>query len=885
MSAQCFLVHFISFCAILLNIQPRVADSNNVIRCMEEEREALLEFKQSLVDEYGILSSWGREDDKRDCCYWRGVRCSNTTGHVIVLDLQVLVHSEPLKGTISPSLLKLYHLRHLDLSENDFSGSRIPEFIGSLNKLRYLSLSSAEFEGPIPSQLGNLSRLKYLDLSYINLNKSRDWLRIIDKLPSLRTLNLEHCHLPPIIPSDLLHLNFSTSSLGALYLFENSLSSSIYPWLFNISSKLVVLDLDSNLLQGSLLEPFDRMVSLRTLYLGFNELEGGIPQFFGNMCSLNTLDLSSNKLSGQLWDFIQNLSGGCMNNSLDRMYKLDALSLSGNSLTGVVTESVFSELSNLKALHLDDNSFTLKFSHDWIPPFQLIIILLGSCQMGPHFPKWLQTQNQIEVLDISDAGISDTVPDWFWDLSHTIADFNLSNNHIKGKLPNLSLRFDPFSSSIDISSNYFEGLIPPLPSNASVLNLSRNKFSESISFLCSINGHKLEFLDLSNNILSGRLPDCWMQFDRLAVLSLANNFFSGKIPKSMGFLHSIQTLSLYNNSLIGELPSFFKSCSQLILMDLGKNGLSGEIPTWIGEGLPKLVVLSLKSNKFHGNIPFQVCQLSYIQILDLSLNNISGIIPKCLNNFTGMAQKSSSNLAITSNYTFERQGIEFLESYVDNVVLTWKGSQHEYRSTLGLVKILDFSMNKLSGTIPEEIMDLVGLVALNLSRNNLTGQITPKIDQLKSLDFLDLSQNQFVGGIPSSLCQLSRLSVMNLSYNNLSGKIPLGTQLQSFNASVYAGNPELCGLPLRNKCPDEDSAASPERDDANTPEGEDQLITFGFYVSVILGFFIGFWGVCGTLLVNTSWRHGYFKFLTSVKDWVYLITAVNIAKLQRTFRD
>ena len=102
---------------------------------------------------------------------------------------------------------------------------------------------------------------------------------------------------------------------------------------------------------------------------------------------------------------------------------------------------------------------------------------------------------------------------------------------------------------------------------------------------------------------------------------------------------------------------------------------------------------------------------------------------------------------------------------------------------------------------------------------------------------------------------------------------------------MYAGNPELCGLPLRNKCSDEDSAPSPERDDGNTPAGEDQLITFGFYVSVILGFFIGFWGVCGTLLVNTSWRHGYFKFLTSVKDWVYLITAVNIAKLQRRFRD
>ncbi|KAL9412385.1 hypothetical protein AB3S75_045919 [Citrus x aurantiifolia] len=307
----------------------------------------------------------------------------------------------------------------------------------------------------------------------------------------------------------------------------------------------------------------------------------------------------------------------------------------------------------------------------------------------------------------------------------------------------------------------------------------------------------------------------------------------------------------------------------------------------MGESLPKLVVLSLKSNNFHGNIPFRLCHLSYIQILDISSNNISGTIPKCFHNFTAMPHTTSSNRSITSYYHYNLgdENVQMPGIYFDKTYLTWKGSQYEYNSTLGLVKILDLSSNKLGGGVPKEIMDLVGLVALNLSGNNLTGQITPKIGQLKSLDFLDLSRNQFFGGIPSSLSQLSGLSVMDLSYNNLSGKIPLGTQLQSFNESVHDGNPELCGLPLRNKCPDEDSAPSPERDDANTPEGEDQLITFGFYVSVILGFFIGFWGVCGTLLVNTSWRHGYFKFLTSVKDWVYLITAVNIAKLQKTFRD
>ncbi|KAH9677433.1 Timeless family protein [Citrus sinensis] len=151
---------------------------------------------------------------------------------------------------------------------------------------------------------------------------------------------------------------------------------------------------------------------------------------------------------------------------------------------------------------------------------------------------------------------------------------------------------------------------------------------------------------------------------------------------------------------------------------------------------------------------------------------------------------------------------------------------------------------------------------------SLTGQITPKIGQLKSLDFLDLSRNQFFGGISSSLSRLSRLSVMDLSYNNLSGKIPSGTQLQSFNALTYAGN-ELCGLPLPNKCPTEESAPGPGKDNANTLEEEDQFITLGFYVSLILGFFVGFWGFCGTLLVKSSWRHHYYNFLP-VKVLVFL---------------
>ncbi|GAY31732.1 hypothetical protein CUMW_287170, partial [Citrus unshiu] len=271
----------------------------------------------------------------------------------------------------------------------------------------------------------------------------------------------------------------------------------------------------------------------------------------------------------------------------------------------------------------------------------------------------------------------------------------------------------------------------------------------------------------------------------------------------MGFLNNIRTLNLYNNRLTGELPSSLRNCSQLRVLDLGKNAFFGEIPTWIGESLQNLIVLSLKSNKFHGNIPYQLCHLGFIQVLDLSLNIILGKIPKCFNNFSAMTYKRCSNPTIgfaKSILVAPRTGNYY--KYLVNLLLTWKGSENEYKSTLGLVRCLD-----------------------------------------------------------------------------LSRKIPLGTQLQSFNVSVYAGNLELCGLPLANMCLDEESTPSPGTDDdSNTLEDEDdQFITLGFYVSSILGFFVGFWGVCGTLMLNRSWSYGYFNFLTGMKDWVYVIWAVNIA--------
>ncbi|XP_059627272.1 receptor-like protein EIX2 [Cornus florida] len=150
------------------------------------------------------------------------------------------------------------------------------------------------------------------------------------------------------------------------------------------------------------------------------------------------------------------------------------------------------------------------------------------------------------------------------------------------------------------------------------------------------------------------------------------------------------------------------------------------------------------------------------------------------------------------------------------------------------------------------------------------------------LESLDLSRNQLSGEIPIGITRLNFLAVLDLSNNNLSGKIPSSTQLQSFDASAYSGNDELCELPLPNKCPRGETTLEPSVGKDNIIQGnEDGFINREFYVSMGLGFGVGFGGVFGTLLLNRSWEHVLFKFLNNIKDWIYVTIAVKMTKLRR----
>ncbi|KAK4569231.1 hypothetical protein RGQ29_004576 [Quercus rubra] len=758
-------------------------------------------------------------------------------------------------------------LTTLDLSYNYFQNTSIPFWVIGLHNLVSLDLSSNQFQGPIPVHLQNLTSLRHLDLSANAFNSSiPNWLY---SFSHLEFLNLDSNYLQGTISSSIGNLTSAISidlsynelegrvprSLGNLCnireisLLSNKWSqeiSEIFESLLGCASNgLEILDLSNAQLSGQLTTELGQFKNLVSLSLGCNSISGPIPWSIGNLSSLRYLDLENNQINGTFTQILGQLS------------KLEYLNIGLNMLEGVVLEVHFANSMRLKALRASQNRLTLEVSDNWTPPFQLNHLDLGSWNLGPKFPLWLFSQRQLLTLGISNTKILDAVPPSFWNLTSQLTHLNISHNQIYGEISHIPMIFS-YSSIIDMSSNNFTGPLPCISSNVTFLDLSNNLLSGSIShFLCYKMNEpkKMEFLNLGKNLLSGKLSNCWMMWQSLYALNLGKNNFTGSIPTSIGSLVYLSYLHLDNNRFSRKLPPSLKNCKQLVTIDVAKNDFVGSIPSWIGNRLSSLVILNLHSNNFQGYIPEELCSLTSLQILDLSHNKLSGRIPRCVHNFSAMATSENSDYPFSLYSIYYITGYHFVVFESQSVVI--KGKDLEYSTTLQLVKIIDLSNNNLSGEIPEEVTCLKGLQSLNLSFNILTGRIPEKIGDLGLVESIDFSSNQLFGQIPQSMSSLTFLSQLNLSNNNLIGRIPSSTQLQSLNASNFFGN-KLCGPPLIDNCTIKDVQPNIEKKECKAFSGVD---VDWFYVSMALGFVVGFWVVLGPLLLNKQWRFLYFQFL------------------------
>ncbi|KAJ0900619.1 putative non-specific serine/threonine protein kinase [Helianthus annuus] len=782
---------FLSMFLVATKYTSCLGAQNSTRSCHERERLALLQFKDSVKDDFKMLSSWVGID----CCSWKGVRCDGATGRVVSLHLRGTLgdydYNEDffgyLKGDkVNACLAELRHLQHLDLSGNNFQRSQIPKFIGSFKQLSYLNLSNAGFSGIIPHHIGNLSNLKvldlrsyepglipsndmawvsglssleHLDLTYVNLSLAKDVAMVFHMIPSLEYLSLSACELSN---SDLgLHLN----------------SSKILP---NIEH----LDLSSN------------------------NFKGQLPPFFQNMTSLTFLDVSNYNLS-LAWNSV---------NLLNMIPSLSELHLSGCGLHNAPFSPTYlnsSAHSNIQYLDLSWNSIGGRFPSELMNITSLKVLDLSTNSLNSSIP----VMPNLLKLDVSDNKFEHIELVGIWRQCH-LKELSVSGNHFGGEM------IGPSSNTSECShyalevlksrENELKGSIPESVgklNNLRVLSLRLNSFTGSIPKALE-RLRSLEALDLSYNKLTGPIPTF---LGNLTILDLSDNQFSGSIPESLGRLTGLTVLDLGSNQLTGPIPESLGRLTGLTHLNLQSNLLTGPIPVTVWQ-LTKLVDLDVSENSLEGVVlEAHLANLSMLKSLDISSHH--KLIINISNDWIPPFQLRIVQL---SSCKIENGFPEWLQNQrmLDELVLSnasLYGLPPTWLQNMPLLSTLDLSHNKLigslinlpfsehtlvlslkdnlfNGSIPRSMCRSTRLVILDVSSNRLSGNIPDCLENLQYLSFLILGSNGLSGVIPSSLGNInSSLTWLQLNDNNFSGQIPQDLGKLGYLEVLDFGNNEFSG--------------------------------------------------------------------------------------------
>ncbi|KAJ0800156.1 putative leucine-rich repeat-containing, plant-type, leucine-rich repeat domain superfamily [Helianthus annuus] len=597
------------------------------------------------------------------------------------------------------------------------------------------------------------------------------------------------------------------------------------------AGRVIRLDLNNQSIQGAINDSSSlfRLEFLQSLNLAYNDFYpaslpsgfGPLPGFIFKLAALSTLKLSSNKFTGRV-DL----------HMFGRLKELQALDLSYNNLTVSVdgSESASASLSEISTLKL------------------------ASCNMQ-QFPD-LKNRSRLWDLDLSYNQLSGEIPNWIWEVGNGfLRSLNLSHNRFCSLQKPYTFPF--LLDVLDLHSNHLDGEIPIPPKRVYILDYSSNNFRSSIpvdfgnvltsTFFFSVsnnnlvgpipqsicNASSLAVLDLSNNSLNGSLPSCLAEetTKTLKVLNLRGNNLTGIVldvfPESCG----LQTLDLSRNHLQGPLPQTLVKCKDLTVLNLGHNMITDNFPCWLNN-LSKLHVFVIRSNRFHGNITCLGLGSNSLQIIDIASNRFSGVLlPTLFTSFQGIVNKAQSGLS----YLYFKHPANSAIYYQDSVSVVLKGNDRELEKILNTFTSIDFSNNSFQGTIPVTVGDLKLIFLVNLSHNALTGPVPVSVGKLKVLESLDLSVNKLSGSIPQQLAEFS-----------------------------FMGNQGLCGMPLNKSCNVNATSEFPRETDKN---GSD------LYVSIGLGFVVGFVMIVGPLVLLKRWRtwcnnhvDGLFSRITKTKN-------------------
>ncbi|KAM1204952.1 hypothetical protein ACFX2G_005920 [Malus domestica] len=190
------------------------------------------------------------------------------------------------------------------------------------------------------------------------------------------------------------------------------------------------------------------------------------------------------------------------------------------------------------------------------------ILLLNGNQLSGPLPEELGYLPNLDRIQIDQNQISGPLPKSFANLNKT-KHFHMNNNSISGQIPP-ELSKLPSLVHFLLDNDDLSGYLPPefseLP-NLLILQVDNNNFHGSIIPDSYSNMSKLLKLSLRNCNLQGPIPDL-SRIPDLGYVDLSSNQLNGSLPQGK-LSDKITTINLSNNILTGRIPGNFSDLPNL----------------------------------------------------------------------------------------------------------------------------------------------------------------------------------------------------------------------------------------------------------------------------------------------------------------------------------
>ncbi|KAL9829995.1 Receptor-like protein 42 [Arabidopsis thaliana] len=576
---------------------------------------------------------------------------------------------------------------------------------------------------------------------------------------------------------------FQFHQLRYLYLSYNNFTPSSIPSEFGVLNKLEVLFMSTGGFLGQVPSSFSNLSMLSALLLHHNELTGSL-SFVRSLRKLTILDVSHNHFSGTLNP----------NSSLFELHNLAYLDLGFNNFTSSTLPYEFGNLNKLQALFLTSNSF-----YGQVPPTisnltQLTELKLLSNDFTGSLPL-VQNLTKLSILGLSDNHFSGTIPSSLFTMPF-LSYLDLGGNNLSGSIEVLNSSFSRLES-LYLGKNHFEGkILKPISKFIKLkeLDLSFLNTSYPIDLSLFSSLKSLLLLDFSGDWISqaslssdsyisstlealymkqcniSDFPNILKTLQNLESIDVSNNRVSGKIPEWLWSLPRLSSVFIGDNLLTGfEGSSEILVNSSVQILNLDSNSLEGALPH-----LPLSInYFSAKNNRFRGDIPLSICSRTLLDVLDLSYNNFTGPIPPCPSNFLILnLRKNNLEGSIPDKY------------YAD-----------------APLRSLDVGYNQLTGKLPRSLLNCSALQFLSVDHNGIEDTFPFSLKALPKLQVLILRSNKFYGPLsPPNEGPLGfpELRILEIAGNKLTGSLP-SNFFENWKASSLTMNEDLGLYMIYNK--------------------------------------------------------------------------------------